>query len=95
MLMLRHEQVTRVAAVAKSVAHQASALAKSGRERIEDIHGWVKPLGQSFIAAPRLIQFIGFPFKYGEDCFGRIAAVDLSSKRVGSQIFASLLFILF
>jgi hypothetical protein len=45
-----------------AVAHQAGALAKCGRERIEDIHGWVKPLGQSLIAAPRSIQLISFPF---------------------------------
>ena len=78
-----------------AVAHQARALAKSGRERGEDIHGWTEPLSESLIAALRLIEFVSFPLKYGEDGFGRIAAFDLSSDWVGSQVFAGLLLILF
>jgi hypothetical protein len=89
--MLGSRKVTRLV----SVAHQSSALAKCGRERAEDIHGWIKPLGESLISAPRSIQFIGFPFKYGEDGLRRIAAFDLSSEGVGGQVFAGLLLILF
>ena len=77
------------------MAHQAGALAKRGRERGEDIHGRIEPLSESLVATPRLIQFVGFPFKYGEDSSRRIAAFYLSRERVGSQIFASLLLILF
>ena len=90
-LTLGNGQVTRLV----SVAHQANALAKCGRERGEDIYGWIEPLSESLIAAPRLMEFVGLPFKYGEDGFGRIAGFDLSSERVGSQVFASLLLILF
>ena len=90
-LTLWHEQVTRLAAVTR----QADALAKCGRQCVKDIHGWIEPLSESLIAAPRLIEFVGFPFKYGEDGFGRIAGFDLSSERVGGQVFASLLLILF
>ena len=78
-----------------SVAHQASALAKRGRESAEDIHGWIEPLSELIVATPGLIQFVGFPFKYGEDSSGRIAAFYLSSERVGKNIFAGLLLILF
>jgi len=78
-----------------AVAHQASALAKCGRERVEDVHGWIEPLCESLVAAPRLIQFIGFPFKSGEDSLRRIAAFDLSSEWVGSKVFAGLLLVLF
>jgi len=67
-------------------------------ERVEDIHSWVKPFGQSLIAAPRLIQLIGLPLQYGEDSswdsFGIITAFNLSSGWVGSQVFAGLLLIL-
>lgn len=77
------------------MTHQACALAKCGRERVEDIHGRDKPLFQSLIAAPRLIQFINFPFKYGEDSFRRETVFYLDSEWVGSQVFARLLPILF
>ena len=88
---LKLEKMTRRA----SAAHRSSSLAKCSRERVEDIHGWLQPLDQSFIAALRLIQFIGFIFQYVEDLLGRIAASNLSSKRVGSEIFSGLFFILF
>ena len=84
-------QMTRVPAA----AHQAGTLAEGGRECIEDIYGWVKPLNQSFITASRSIQFISFLFKYGKDCPRRIAACYLSSEWVGSYVFAGLLLIRF
>lgn len=66
-----------------AAAHQAGTLAEGGRECIEDIYGWVKPLNQSFITASRSIQFISFLLKYGEDSFGRFAAFYLDSEWVG------------
>ena len=53
-----------------AAAHQSSALAECGRECIEDIYGWVKPLDQPFITGSRSIQLISFPLKYSEDSFG-------------------------
>ena len=89
--MLWHRRVTRVVAV----THQANALAKGGRERVEDIHGWIEPLSESLIAALGLVQFIGFHFKYGEDGLRRGAGIDLGSEWVGSQVFSGLPLILF
>ena len=80
---------------ASIVAHQACDLAKRSRERAEDIHGWIEPLGESLVAVLALIQFIGYPLEYGEDSFGRITAIYLSSEWVGSQVFTGLLPILF
>ena len=79
-LRLGYRQVTSLVAV----AHQADALAKCGRERAKNIHGRIEPLCKSLIAALRLIQFIGFPFKYGEDGLRRGAGIDLCSEWVGS-----------
>ena len=76
-----------------AVAHRANAFAKGGRERVEDIHSWVEPLCESFIVGPRLIQFFGFPFKYGEDGFRRSAAIYFSSEWVGREVFSGLLLI--
>lgn len=80
---------------ASIVAHQACDLAKRSRERAEDIHGWIEPLGESLVAVLALIRFIGYPLEYGEDSFGRITAIYLSSEWVGSQVFTGLLPILF
>jgi hypothetical protein len=73
------------------VTDQASNLAKGCRKRVDDIDGWVKPLGQPVIAAPRSVQFVSFPFKYGEDSFRRIAAFYLSREWVGSKVLPGLL----
>ncbi|KAI9430458.1 hypothetical protein H4582DRAFT_2063799 [Lactarius indigo] len=49
------------------------------RERIEDIHGWCKPLDESLIAALRLIEFVGFPLKHAEDSFRKESQFAISS----------------
>ena len=49
-----HGQVARLVVV---VAHQASALAKCAREYGDDIDGWIEPLSESLIAAPKFIEF--------------------------------------
>lgn len=87
---LGSRQVTRLVAA----AHHANALTKCGGERGEDIHGWTEPLSESLISAPRSIQLIGFPFKYGDDGLRSIAAFDLSKEGVSSQVLAGLLLVL-
>ena len=62
--------------------HRANALTEGGGESVEDIHGWRKPLRESFIAALRFIQLVGLPLKYGEDIIRRTTAFDLLRKRV-------------
>ena len=88
--MSGHRTVMRLVAV----AHRAKAFAKGGRERVEYIHSWIEPLCESLVAALRLIQFSGFPFKYGEDGFGRSTAVYFSREWVGCEVFSGLLLIL-
>ena len=78
-----------------AVAYRANAFAKGSRKRVEDIHSRIEPLCKPLITALRLIQFSGFPFQYGEDGFGRGAAVYFSGERVISQVFSGLLLILF
>jgi hypothetical protein len=71
--------------------HRSNALTKGGRKSVENVHGWRKPLCQSFVAALRLIQFVGFPLEYGEDSIGRATAFDLLRERVSSKFFSGLL----
>ena len=70
--------------------HCANTLTEGGGECVEDVDGRRKPLGESFIAALRLIEFVGFPSKYGEDSIRRATVFDLIRKRVGSKFFSSL-----
>jgi hypothetical protein len=70
--------------------HRANALTKGGRESVENVHGWRKPLCESFIAALRSIQFVGFPLKYGEDSLRRSTAIDLICERVGGKFLSGL-----
>ena len=76
--MLGHRQVTGV----NAIAHHAYDRTKGGRECIEDIDSWFEPLSESLIAFLRLIQISTFRFKYGEDGFGRSAAVYFNSEWV-------------
>ena len=73
--------------------HRTNTLSEGSRERVENIHGWSEPPGESLVAL--LIYFVGLPLKYGKDGVGRIATVYLSSQRMGSKVFAGLLFVLF
>ena len=70
--------------------HGANALTEGRRECVEDAHGWGKPLGESFIAALRLIQFVGFLLNYGEDSIRRATAFDLVCEWMGSKFFSGL-----
>ena len=71
--------------------HSANAFAEGGRESVENIDGWCKPLDESFITALRLIEFVGFPLEYNEDIFKRIAGIYLFRERVGGKILSGFL----
>ncbi len=75
--------------------YRANTLAKGDGECVEDIYCGVKPLGESLIAALRLIEFVGFPLKYGKDGFRRVAALNLLCECVASKFFSGLLLVLF
>ena len=74
--------------------HNTNALTEGGRESVEDIDSGSKPLYKSFIAALRLIEFVGFPLKYGEDGVRRATALDLLRERVGCKFLPGLLLVL-
>ena len=74
--------------------HRANALTDGGRESVEDVHGRCKPLCESFVAALRSIQIVGFPLEYGEDSIRRATVFDLVRERVGSKILSGLLLVL-
>ena len=83
--------IVRIVVVGKHMGtHRANALTESGRESVEDVHSWRKPLGESLIAALRLIQLVGLPLKYGEDSIRRAAAFDLLREWVGGKFFSGL-----
>src|SRR6266702_508458 len=75
--------------------YRANTLAKGDRECVEDIYCGVKPPGESLIAALRLIEFVGFPLKYGEDSSRRMAVFNLLCEWVGGKFFSGLLLVLF
>ena len=70
--------------------HRANAFAEGGRESVENVHGWRKPLGELFITALRLIEFVGFPLKYSEDIFRRMTGFYLLCEWVGCKILSGL-----
>ena len=84
-IVIRHHHVE---------THRANALTKGGRENVEDVHGWREPLCESFVAALRLIEFVGFPLKYGEDSIRMVTALDLFRERVGPKFLPGLLLVL-
>ena len=74
---------------------RANARANGGRECAEDIHGRRKPLGESLVAALRLVEFAGFPLKYGEDGFRRVTGPYLRRERVSDKVLSGLLLVLY
>jgi hypothetical protein len=75
--------------------HRTNALAEGGGQRADDIHGWLKPLDESLIAALRLIELVGFLLKYGEYSLRRITGFYLLCEWVGGKILSGLLVVLF
>ena len=53
--------------------HQTDATGNSGRKCVEDVYGWAQPLGQSLIAAVKIVKFSNLILKDGEDSVGRVA----------------------
>ncbi len=53
--------------------YQTDALSKDGRKRVQDIHSWDQPLGQSLIATASLVEFPNLVLKHGKNGAGRVA----------------------
>ena len=73
--------------------NQTNATGNSGRKRVEDVHGWAQPLGQSLIATVRFVEFTNLILKDGEDGNSRVAVVQPGGKRMNEKVFLGLLLV--
>ena len=73
--------------------YETDATGNGGRKRVEDVHSWAQPLGQSLIATVRLVEFSNLILKDGEDGSSRVAVVQLGGKRMGEKVLLSLLLV--
>ena len=73
--------------------NQTNATGNSGRKRVEDVHGWAQPLGQSLIATVRFVEFSNLILKDGEDGNSRVAVVQPGGKRMSEKVFLGLLLV--
>jgi hypothetical protein len=73
--------------------YQTDATGNSGRKRVEDVHGWAQPLGQSLVATVRFVEFSNFILKDGEDGGSGVAVLQLLGKRMGEKVVLSLLLV--
>jgi hypothetical protein len=65
-----------------------------GREGMQDLDDRFEPLEQFDIALPEFVKRSGLFLKYGNDRIRVVATIDLGSKWVVAEIFASLLGVL-
>lgn len=65
-----------------------------GREGMQDLNDRFEPPEQFDIALPKFVKRCGLLLEYGNDRIRVIAAIDLGSKWVVTEIFASLLGVL-
>ena len=73
--------------------NQTNATGNSGRKRVEDVHGWAQPLGQSLIGTVRFVEFSNLILKDGEDGNSRVAVVQPGGKRMSEKVFLGLLLV--
>ena len=73
--------------------YQTDAAGKGGRKRVENVHGWAQPLGQSLIAGLRFVEFSDLILKDGEDGVSRVAILQLGGKRMGEKVLLGLLLV--
>ena len=75
--------------------YQTNTLAKCLRECIQDIHGWIEPFCQPFIAASRPVEVLDLLLKDGENGGWRVAGLKLSGEWMGEEISLCLFFVHF
>ena len=73
--------------------NQTNATGNSGRKRVEDVHGWAQPLGQSLIATVRFVEFSNSILKDGEDGGNGVAVLQLLGKRMCEKVVLGLLLV--
>ena len=62
---------------------------------MKDVHSWVQPLRQPFIAALRLVELLDLLLKHGENATRRIAGLEPVSESVPKEILLRALFVCF
>ena len=75
--------------------YQTNTLAQCLRERIQDIHGWIEPIRQPFIAASRSVEVPDLPLKDGENGDRRVAGLKLGGEWMYKEISLCLFFVCF
>ena len=73
--------------------YQTDAPGNSGRKRVEDVHGWAQPLGQSLISAMRFVEFSNLILKDGDDGGSGVAVLQLGGKRMCEKVLLGLLLV--
>ena len=63
-------------------AYQASTGLKNGRESLQDIDGWIKPFGPSFIATPGLIESLDLLLKDNDNGTRRVTVLEPVGERM-------------
>ena len=73
--------------------YETDATGNGGRKRVEDVHSWAQPLGQSLIATVRLVEFSNLILKDGEDGGNGAAILQLGGKRMCEKVVLGLLLV--
>ena len=73
--------------------YQTDASRNSGRKRVEDVHGWAQPLGQSLIATVRFVEFSNLILKDGDDGGSGVAILQLRGKWMSEKVVLGLLLV--
>ena len=73
--------------------YQAGAPGDDGRERGEDVHGWVQPFCQSVITTARFVQDLNLILKDSNDSSSGVAGLQLGHKRMSDKVCLGLLFV--
>ena len=73
--------------------YQTRASGNSGGKRVEDVHGWTQPLGQSHISTVRFVKLTNLILKDDDYGGSRVASLQLGGKRMGEKILLGLLLV--
>ena len=60
---------------------------------MQNVHGWIKPFGPSFITTPGLIESLDLLLKDNDNGTRRITALEPGGERMGEKIVLCTLFI--
>ena len=73
--------------------YQTRASGNSGGKRVEDVHGWAQPLGQSHISTVRFVKLTNLILKDDDYGVSRVACLQLGGKRMCEEVLLGLLLV--